>query len=392
MIEDHQINNRLDQSPKIAFYIGSLNSGGSERHVLRLLEGLPNFGYRVALIVNSKSGPLLEQVTSLGAELVEFPISPKPGGRLDFILNTSRYLRDNHFDIVQGFNDITILYLGLAAKFAGMPVLLFALRNTHIFISASFKTRIIGWVCRNLVSGVIVNSHKTARQMSKEFRMPEAGIRVIHNGVQYVKDRQSGDAVHMRKKLGICFTRKTVGIVARLDPVKRVDTLIKTAVLLSDLSMQFLIVGDGQERANLESQIEAAGQVDRFVFVGNQKDPIQWISAFDIGILCSESEGFPQAILEYMAVGLPVVAPAVGGISELVIEGETGFLVQPNDLAALAAAIRRLINDPELGRQMGKAGQKRARVCFSREKEILAHATEYRSLLNKKSHEFRAFQ
>ena len=132
--------------------------------------------------------------------------------------------------------------------------------------------------------------------------------------------------------------------------------------------------------------------MDRFVFVGNQKDPIQWISAFDIGILCSESEGFPQAILEYMAVGLPVVAPAVGGISELVIEGETGFLVQPNDLAALAAAIRRLINDPELGRQMGKAGQKRARVCFSREKEILAHATEYRSLLNKKSHEFRAFQ
>ena len=101
----------------------------------------------------------------------------------------------------------------------------------------------------------------------------------------------------------------------------------------------------------------------------------------DIGVLCSESEGFPQAILEYMAVGLPVVASAVGGISELVVEGETGFLVSPNDPIAFATDLRFLIENPELSNRMGKAGQKRSRDCFSLEKEILAHATTYQSWL-----------
>jgi len=385
MTRDHQIKSRAGQSPQIAFYIGSLHSGGSEQHVVRLLEGLPNFGYRVALIVNSKSGPLLDKVTNLGVEVVEIPISPTLGGRLGFIFNTAKFLRDHHFDIVQGFNDITIFYLSLAAKLAGTPILLFALRNTHILNSPSIKTKLIGWVCRNLADGVIVNSSQTAQQMTKKYSVPEECVKIVYNGVQYLKDHQPDDAVQMREKLGIHATRKTIGIVARLDPIKRVDTLVKTAILLSDLPIQFVIVGDGEERANLQASVESAGQSNRFIFAGDQKDPYPWISAFDIGVLCSESEGFPQAILEYMATGLPVVASAVGGISELVIEGETGFLVSPDAPLAFATAIRRLIENPELCEQMGKAGRKKAQDCFSMEKEILDHATAYQSWLSRVS-------
>jgi glycosyltransferase involved in cell wall biosynthesis len=381
----YRTNNKAGQYPKIALFIGSLQVGGTEKHVVRLLEGLPNFGYRVALIVNSKSGFLLEKVTNLGVDVVEIPISSTLGGRLGFIFNTAKFLRDHHFDIVQGFNDITILYLSLAAKLAGTPILLFGLRNTHILNNSSIKTILIGWVCRNLVSGVIVNSNQTAQQMVKEFRVPEESIKIVYNGVQILRDRKLNDAVKMRKELGICAAKKTVGIVARLDPVKKVDTLIKTAILLSDLPIQFVIVGDGEERVNLQSNVESASLSGSFIFTGNQKDPYPWISALDIGVLCSESEGFPQAILEYMAIGLPVVVSAVGGISELVVEGETGFLVSPDSPIAFATAIRRLIDDPKLGRQMGKAGQKRARDCFSREEEILAHATVYQSWLSRAS-------
>ena len=385
MNNDHQLKSSADQSPQIAFCIGSLHSGGSERHVIRLLEGLSNFGYRVSLIVNSKTGPLLEKVNNLGVEVIEIPISPTLGGRLSFIFNTAKFLRDHHFDIVQGFNDIIIFYLSLAAKIAGTPILLFALRNTHIFNNPSIKTKLIGWVCRNLASGMIVNSSQTAQQIIGKFRVPEERVKIVYNGVQFLQDRQPNDAVQMREKLGIHATRKTIGIVARLDPVKRVDTLIKIAVLLSDLPIQFVIVGDGEERDNLQESVESASLSDRFIFAGNQKDPYPWISAFDIGILCSESEGFPQSILEYMATGLPVVASAVGGISELVIEGETGFLVSPDAPLAFATALRYLIDNPEMLNRMGKAGQKKAQDCFSLEKEILDHATAYQSWLSRAS-------
>jgi glycosyltransferase involved in cell wall biosynthesis len=368
--------------PQIAFYIGSMQMGGSERNVIRLLEGLPNFGYRPALIVNSKAGPLLEKAIRLGNEVVEIPILPTLSGRLGFIFNTAKFLRNHHIDIVQGYNDISILYLSLAAKIARTPVLIFALRNTHLLEKPSIKMKIIAWVVRNLTNGVIVNSNQTAQQIRNKCRVPFERIKTAYNGVQIMGDRQADSAFQMRTKLGIRSSRKTIGLVARLDPVKKVETLIKTAVLLSDLPIQFLIVGDGSDRTNLEANMAAAGQADRFIFVGNQEDPFPWISALDIGVICSESEGFPQAILEYMAVGLPVVAPNVGGISELVVDGETGFLVSPSDPLAFAAALRRLLENLELNLKFGKAGQTKARDCFSLEKEILVHVSAYQSWFN----------
>jgi glycosyltransferase involved in cell wall biosynthesis len=251
--------------------------------------------------------------------------------------------------------------------------------------NASFRTQVIGWVCRNLIHGTIVNSQSTAQQMSSKFKVPAEHIKVAYNGVGVLKDRQANDAVQTRKELGLYPDRKTIGIVARFDPVKRLDTLIKAAILLSDIPVQFLIVGDGQERTRLESMVETNGQTNRFIFVGNQKEPLRWISAFDIGVLCSESEGFPQAILEYMAMGLPVVASAVGGVSELVLDGETGFLVPSNDPAAFANALRSLIEDEKLSKQMGLAGQKRVREFFSLEKEISSHVIAYQSLINQGS-------
>jgi glycosyltransferase involved in cell wall biosynthesis len=375
----------MEKKMKVAFYIGSLYAGGSERHVVRLLEGLPKAGYQVALMVNSKTGDLLEKVVHLGVKVVEMPISPTLVGRLGFIFHAARFLRQHRFDIVQGYNDISILYISLAARLAGTRRVVFALRNTHQLKDASLKTKIIGWVCRHLVRGVIVNSNQTALQLTTQFNVPVEDIKIAFNGIETLKDRQTTDAVQMRQKLSLHADRKTIGLAARLDPVKKVEILIKAAALLSDIPIQYVIVGDGQERAKLETLAATANQAGNFIFAGQQKNALSWISAFDIGVLCSESEGFPQAILEYMATGLPVVAPAVGGIPELVVEGETGFLVSPGDPFAFAAALRRLIEDPELSSRMGNAGQQRARECFSRESEISAHAAAYQSWLERAS-------
>jgi glycosyltransferase involved in cell wall biosynthesis len=199
--------------------------------------------------------------------------------------------------------------------------------------------------------------------------------------VQVMKERQPSDSQEMCEALGIRSDRKTIGIVARLVPVKKMETLVNAAVLLTDLAVQFLIVGDGQERRRLEAMVNEVGQSDRFIFTGHQKDPFPWISAMNVGVLCSESEGFPQAILEYMAVGIPVVASSVGGIPELMVDGETGFLVSPHEPTAFAGALHSLINNKDLSEQMGKAGQKRARDFFSLDQEILSYAKFYKTCL-----------
>jgi glycosyltransferase involved in cell wall biosynthesis len=99
--------------------------------------------------------------------------------------------------------------------------------------------------------------------------------------------------------------------------------------------------------------------------------------------LCSESEGFPQTILEYMAVGLPVIATRVGGIPELVVDGETGLIVPPNNPIAFASALRNLVESPAISERMGQAGQKRVREFFSLDSEILAHVSVYQYLAKK---------
>ena len=372
---------KTPQTASIAFYLDSMDPGGSERNAIRLLDGLPALGYRVAVIANAKSGILFEQLNSPESEMAHIPISPSIWGKLGFIFNAAWFLRKGHFDIAQGYNDISILYLALAAKLAGTPMLVFGLRNTHIFNDKSLKTRLVNWVCSNLVRGIIVNSNQTFQQMVQTFKVADEKVKIVYNGVQTKPDRQPDSALCMRRKLGIPSEKKTVGIVARMEPVKKIGDFIEAARELIDLPWQFVLVGDGSQKIRMEEQVAGSGLSDRFVFAGVQKDPFPWMAALDIGVLCSESEGFPQAILEYMAVGLPVVATSVGGVPDLVMDGQTGFLVPPNDPASLAMALRRLMENDELRGIMGRTGQKRAREAFSLEKEVVGHSSAYLSWL-----------
>ncbi|MBS4062129.1 MAG: glycosyltransferase, partial [Bacteroidetes bacterium] len=103
---------------RIAFYIGSLEQGGSERHVVRLLEALPRAGFSVDLVLNIKSGPFLEQVQRLGIEPTEIRLEATTLGRFRFVIQLAQYLRDGQFDILQSYNDISMFYAGLATILA----------------------------------------------------------------------------------------------------------------------------------------------------------------------------------------------------------------------------------------------------------------------------------
>jgi glycosyltransferase involved in cell wall biosynthesis len=188
---------------------------------------------------------------------------------------------------------------------------------------------------------------------------------VIHNGVPLGVPRR-------RAHPGPA----TLLSVGRLRAPKDFVTLVRA---MTGLEARLRIAGDGPDRAGLEAEIERLGLQDRVELLGTRTDIPELLAGADVFALASDSEGLPMSVLEAMAAGLPVVASAVGGIPEVVRDGETGALVPPRDSAALASAIGRIVADPELRDRLGEAGRRRVEREFSLERFEREHLELYRN-------------
>src|SRR5205823_5907868 len=170
-----------------------------------------------------------------------------------------------------------------------------------------------------------------------------------------------------RISFGIGADAFVAGCVATFRPVKGLDVLVRTAAIVkqSCANVCFLFVGDGPELPEMQKLSAQLGVNDYCVFAGAHRDVLPFLSAFDIGVLPSHSEGFSNSLLEYMAAGLPVIATDVGGNRETV--EETALLVPPNNAQALANAILSLISSPDLRERLGIGARSRVRSQFDLE-------------------------
>jgi glycosyltransferase involved in cell wall biosynthesis len=166
-----------------------------------------------------------------------------------------------------------------------------------------------------------------------------------------------------RRAGGLSQHSVLVGFLGRIIPLKGPDCLLAAAQTLIPRHphLHFVLLGDGCLRTALEQQAVSLGA--RFQLLGDRPSS-EWFPLIDILVLPSESEGLPFAVLEAMAWGKPVVASAVGGVPEAVVDGETGLLIPPGDVRALETALNTLICHPEMRRQMGLAGRARAERLF----------------------------
>jgi glycosyltransferase involved in cell wall biosynthesis len=206
----------------------------------------------------------------------------------------------------------------------------------------------------------VANSH--AGLQSRGFSAADARSAVIYNGFDFSRvDLISGDRSHSEQAGD---RKKIVGMVAEFNPYKDYSTLILAAqtICARRKDVEFVMVGDGETLA--ASQRLAAG-FEAIHFVGRTTDVEAVVETFNVGALCTFVEGFSNSIMEYMALGKPVVATDGGGTRELVIDGVTGFLVPASDPAALAAKIEYLLDNPTIARRMGSAGETRLRREFA---------------------------
>jgi glycosyltransferase involved in cell wall biosynthesis len=173
-----------------------------------------------------------------------------------------------------------------------------------------------------------------------------------------------------------------LGVVARLDPVKNHLGVFHAIDLLrrQGLDVAIGLAGDGPLRDELEKAARDLGIGDRVHFLGNVKQIDVFYSALDVFVLNSHSEGMSNTVLEAMASGLPVVATAVGSNPELVVEGRTGLLVPPGDVASLADGLARLARLPGQRQAMGAAGRRRAESQYSIDRMVRQYETLYERL------------
>lgn len=207
---------------------------------------------------------------------------------------------------------------------------------------------------------IICVSHGVA-DVLKGYGLSEQRLHVVHNAID-------SEMVLPEPILpGFVAGSVVIGTVGRLNKLKSVDHLIQAVASLRQdgLSVCCLVVGEGEERQSLEQLAEKLGIAGHVHFAGFQPVPLSWVQAMDICALCSSKEGFPRVVLEAMLAAKPVVGSDVNGTRELIVHEETGLLYAYGDVPELAAALRRLAQDPNLRRDMGNAGRRTVAMHYS---------------------------
>lgn len=372
---------------KVFYFLDSLEVGGTETQAVELALRLAANAYDVTLGCLRAKGPLLEKLTESAVAIREF----HPVGGIDSpkgiyqLARLAAYLRREKFDVVHTHDLWTNLMGVVAARMAGVPAIVSSRRDLAHFDWYQGSRR--NWLRRiqNLSGVVLANATPIRDALISEDGFAPEKLRVIHNGVDTVKF-QRGRRDREQLFPGT-LNQKLVVLVGNMHTdVKGHPWLIDAApaVLKESPQTRFVFAGDGDSRPTFEAQAAKLGVGANFIFLGRRNDIPDVLASCDIAMLPSRAEGLPNAVLEYMAAGLPTIASRVGGNAELVEDGVTGLLVPPEDSAAIADALLRLLRDPELSRTMAENGRRLAVENYSFERLIREVDALYTELLRRR--------
>ena len=247
------------------------------------------------------------------------------------------------------------------------------------------KRVVFNQILRTTTSGYTAVSDFTRRSLIEFEKMPGSRIQVIYNGVPCDGGRELPNKRVSREKLGIGIGKKVVLSIGRMDPIKDFQTLIKAfAGVIQKVPDALLLIAGGGDVCYLETlhQIaDALGIREQVIFLGPRRDVPDLLAACDVFALTSISEAASMTILEAMAAGRAVVATRTGGNPELVIHGETGYLVPTGDNETVCEALMKVLSYPDLEEKMGSAGKTRFESMFRLERTYGEYEKLYEEIL-----------
>jgi glycosyltransferase involved in cell wall biosynthesis len=376
---------------RVAYLPPALVSRGAERQMLALAEGLPRDRFTVDILAMSGAGPNDGRALAAGAHVRYLGSPPRPGA--SYLERTrsrgakaARYVaaaRAGRYDVVDAWLYPVDVMAALARPLTATPVVVTGRYNLRDFAPPMNRIeRLLNDVANRMADAVVANSSAVAADARRHESIEAAKLRVIRNGVEPIDPLPRAAAASLRRSLGADEGDVLIGSVASLTTVKRHDLLIDAfAHLVRDgLPVRLVLLGDGSLREALAQRVEGLGLGDRVRLHGSVSDPRPYQAIFDIIVQASRTEGLPNALLEASAAARPIVATDAGGTNEIVVDGSTGILVPVNDEAALAAGMRRLVEDAALRETFGRAGRQRTDALFPMSGFIAAYATLYEEL------------
>ncbi len=366
-------------------FLSNFLIGGTERQVVNLVQNHDRGRFEVHLGCFRRDGPLFQEVDNSDVALSAYPITTLPSLQTLFQqARLARYLRANRIRVVHSFGFYANVFAIPAARLAGVDVVVASIRDTGDHLTGTQKV-LQRWVCR-AADHVLVNAQAVQDVLVRQ-GYDKTRITIIRNGIDVARFNNLRASGSVRATFGLKATAPLVAVFARLNRLKGLEFFLEAAALLKGRfeEVMFLIVGDSismSYRDELEKKAQALGLGERVVFAGFRSDVPELLAEVSVSVLPSLAEGLSNVVLEAMAAGVPVVATAVGGTSELIEDGVSGVLVPPRDAPALAQAIGALLADPQRRALIGGAGRKRAREQFSLQASVDQTERLYERLLS----------
>ncbi|HWC85567.1 MAG TPA: glycosyltransferase family 4 protein [Solirubrobacteraceae bacterium] len=279
-------------------------------------------------------------------------------------LRLARIARSRGTDVIHGIEAVPALISGIAGRFTGLPSVF---HRQHIeFVDLPGMTA-LSRVASHVTTMTVGCSEAAAHAATVFDHVPPSALAVVHNPATKPRPVDASEAARIRAELGISAEDAVVTVVSRLRQEKNLDTLLAAVSLASracSRPLHVVVVGDGPCESELRD-LAARDPDVRAHFVGHQDDVALWFAISDVCAIPSRREALGIAAVEAMSYGKPVLAGDVGGLREVVLEAVTGLRVAPDNLAAMAAAICELVNDPERAQAMGEAGRRRYLEAFT---------------------------
>jgi glycosyltransferase involved in cell wall biosynthesis len=360
---------------RVVLFIPSLGMGGAQRQLLSYLRHIDRNRWRPEVVtINTLDSFFKKEFDSLGVPVTFF----RSGCRFEhvgIVWQLIGYLRRCPCPVLHSWLHYAAALGAIAGALVGVPIIVGSLRSERPGRFPWFYPkwqRAIDILTGPLQTTIIANSRAVLEDNRRWALYPNDKLITIYNGIETngFPFLDGAGKAQLRAELGLFTHNNVVGIIGRLFPEKDHATFLAAAehVLHTVDKAVFLIVGDGSLREWVEAEIKRRGMTDRVLVLGERRDAKQIMQILDVLVLTSVTEGLPNVLLEGAVSGVATVTTAAGGAPEVVINGETGFVVPCGDWKQVGERIVSLLHDPLLRKQFGEAAQRRMSACFDANK------------------------
>ncbi|MCJ7837938.1 MAG: glycosyltransferase family 4 protein [Burkholderiales bacterium] len=347
--------------------------GGQEIRVLEEAAGMLERGHRVTLLC-PREARIFDEAGRRGVPAAALPIARKG---MKGISAMRAWFARNASGVLNSHSSTDSWLAALALLGAKPRPALVRTRHISAAIPDNMATR---WLYQSATRRIVTTGERLREQLIRENHFRPESIVSVPTGIDLARYAPA-DREQAKSRLGLEPGQPCIGIVATLRSWKGHRYLVEAFAGLKQKEARLLIVGDGPGRENLREQVARLGLEARVLMPGNQAEVTPWLQALDVFALPSyANEGVPQALMQAMAAGVPVISTPVGSIDELVRHEDTGLMVPPQDIDALRAAIERLLGDPALGARLAAAASAWVRERYSRERMLDSMEAVFRSV------------